>query len=446
MSNKLYCGIEDEVFFLKDGPLDRMFSRKKRTIPLGEIIQKEQSKIITPKGGVDSFWNQYGGLVYAESGATEVTTPLIEQGEGCVLDLVNSSLVQRAVLIQMKEDYEINRSCKIRGYSSHYNITIDSDLENFDLNSIKKHPLEGTVDDFWPKFTTDIIETMIKTIGPAYFLLFEDDVSGGFMYRVRKQNRFELCGDFMPDYAQLSSGLAFLLGSLKGIENIIKNKILENSNEKDILKTYKDLTPKKILAEFPIVLDDISFRRIKSKKGLGSGINFIKKMKRKGSRAKLKINGGSKITSREILKEYLNQFSKEISYYAGGGEVEFLNLIANNRTSPQIDVPGKIKFYDDICETYMLSQVAKTDEQVLADLTPKKGMGKIVSDFVKNKKITFKDVTLSAIEFNWKNLVFEMYETNKNKRQKIVVGVDNANEFYQALKKGNVAKALSFHE
>ena len=441
MNHTLYCGIEDEVFFLRNSFSDKFKKRKARTIPLSDIIQKVNNNIKTPKGGVTSFWNEFGGLVYAESGATEVTTPLIEQRRGCVSDLLHSTLAQRSVLIQMKDEFEKHTPVSIQGYSSHYNITVDSDLLGNDLNSINKHPQAGSVDDYWPKFTTDIIETMIKTVGPAYFALLEDDVSSGFMYRVRKRNRFELCGDFMPDCPQLGSGLAFLLGSLRGIERKIKEKIVENSQESDLLSVYDKVSPEEILSSFPLVLDEVSYRRITSKEGLGSDRSFIKKMKHNGTKARLSTTTGMIVTPLEILQEYFEMFKEDISFYAGGGEADFLQLIGQGEIKLHIDTPGHVDFYKDVSRDYIKEHFGKTDDEFLEEHVPQRGVAEVVSSFVRQESQIFGDIKVRAKRFTWDEYDFDI--TTEDRIKKVTVPVDSVYQFYSLLSDNRIEQALS---
>ncbi|MBI4447417.1 hypothetical protein HY643_00400 [Candidatus Woesearchaeota archaeon] len=448
---KLFVGVEDEMFFK-----ERKGSRKladfdalvERMVKIGSLKKESSSN--------RAEWNLWGGIVYQDGYTVEHATPLIEIGKGCAKNLVDAVLMQRANAIRVSRGYFLE------GWSSHYNITLQTILTG-------KESISETIDNeaiFGRKGELELAKVLIQTLGPVYVALFLNKKSSGFMYRVRDE-RFELCGDYLPNTKQLEAATAFFIASIRGMESLIE-KIAKNGGEtlQEIVNEVGD-TPsqlpdysEKIMREMPIKVKNVMLRSIRRGNGYGVSRNandYEKEIVRRGTNAELKTNHGQKKVL-DIFKIYLDFFKKELNEIATEDELKLLHDYAEKKQTLTIDKGGWPKHYKGINASYIREETKKSCKAFMNQYKPM-GVAELFIECAKDEGITIKDETAELLlepQFiDWEQISFnlsfkdkltnECFDSKKNtvyvKRDKmadflsLIKNEKNPKKFYESVKK-----------
>ncbi len=446
-STQRYCGIEDEVFFMKTHPLaslwDVVGKRKKRRIILDDILQKAPPSDCFYRGLSNSFWRRDGGLIYAESTASEFCTPLIEVQPDCIETLVDSILAQRSVMVQMKDEVQsLGKSCVVEGWSTHYNFGLDPLIRGENLNSVSRQFIIDRRPVQWSKYSSDLIRVLIKTLGPAYFVLLEDDTSRGFMYRFRDEDRFELCGDFMPDVDQLHAGLAFLFGTVRGVEEKIKELVLGKGTSTSTKKeTYSRISEEEILDIMPFVFDSITYREIQSKTGFGVDRETDKLLAREGTTACFTERSGKVYSALDIVAAYAEYFWDHIAAYATPKQCSLLKKIIDGNHTLNVDIKGPPPFYYDLNTTYIEESTVKNWKMGIGEHPPHEGVAQAYAYFVQHPRVKQQGFTLETEQMTWSGLSFIIYD--EKEKQSVYVPRERGYEFYHQIISGNLLGAIN---
>lgn len=442
-----YCGVEDEIFFMRNHPLARLWDvvgkRKKRRILLDDILQKAPPVDCFYRGLSNSFWTGEGGLIYAESTASEFCTPLIEVQPGCVETLVESILAQRSVMVQMKDEVQsLGKRCLVEGWSTHYNLGLDPLIQSENLNQVSR---PFTIDHRlvqWSKYSSDLIRVLIKTLGPAYFVLLEDDTSSGFMYRFRNEDRFELCGDFMPDVDQLHAGLAFLFGTVRGVEKKIKELVLGKVNSTSTLKeTYSGISEREILDTMPFVFDSITYREIQSKTGFGVDRETDKLLAREGTTACFTERSGKVYSALDIVTAYAEYFWDHITAYATPQQCSLLKRIMTGEQTLNVDIKGPPLFYYDLNASYIEDSTLKNEQMGLKEHPSRDGVAQAYAYFVQHPRVRQQGFSLEAQQMTWSGLTFMIHDGKET--QKVYVPRERGYQFYRQILDGDLLGAIT---
>jgi len=147
-----------------------------------------------------------GGAMYCDGSEPEITTPPIEIKKGCIKDVVNSIIQNRNYLLECIENltkfyksgslinpYKLLKEDQLTlmGYSTHYNFS--------STNPVK------------------LIDSIKYSAAIPYFLLTEQNISRGVLLREAK-NRMEVGGDYIVNAKQMRVAIAYMLGTIIGIE------------------------------------------------------------------------------------------------------------------------------------------------------------------------------------------------------------------------------------
>ena len=308
-----------------------------------------------------------GGAVYNDGGEPEICTPPCLEKKGFVEDIVNATIAQRLLLFKaLKRSRKYKEGTNLVGYSSHENISFND--KNIPENMEKiSTPLSGNHD----IFSNVLYSSIYRTIGPMMLLFFKNYESSYGINCDHKDYpgyRIQLRCEYNPDIDQLRAGIAFLYGSVRGIEKkIIENfdpdnpKKIESLFYKIFPFSFKAVTSKNYEKYFK-QYGKISVRRLKLDRpfiyisGFSDRIDFnsyffkdeTTSIKDNGSETKLTIfeKGREKeINLTDALKEYIDFFKDEIRYVSDDKTWDVLQEFAEGKRKFQMDEKKLPEFY-----------------------------------------------------------------------------------------------------
>lgn len=288
-------------------------------------------------------WIEDGGSFYGDfNGETpEFCSPLIEIKKGCAGELKDSIVEQRAMAV------EISQGGGADVLTTHYSVGVNDGIGD------------------------EITQVAINTVGPMYDLLLSNSGSSGFMWRPRS-GRFELCGDYLADTEQLEAGAAFLIGTTKGIERMLKEK------KGDVDKVYH---------EVPLMMEDVELRPASYRNGYEIDSGYENNVISKGSEAEIKTNKGKKDVL-EIFDTYLDFFGEDIKKVATKEEMELLKKYASGKKKTEIDQSLGGDSYSWIDAKYIQKKTGKKPKDVIEEYNPH-GAAVVFADAAKNREKSF---------------------------------------------------------
>jgi len=308
-----------------------------------------------------------GGSVYIDEESPEICTPPCLEKKGFVEDIVNATIAQRLLLFEgfkrLNKAYSGDVSFELSGYSSHENISfnkrkIHSNIEQVIPDNFKEGPSEN--------YANIIYSSIYRTIGPMLLLFFKNyESSYGIACNNKTDggNRLHFRGEYNPDIDQLRAGIAFLYGSVRGIEK----KIIENfdpDNPKKIESLFYKIFPfsfESLNPSYYYELEDyntISVGNLEMERPFiyfyntsdeeRTRIDFTsycyknepRNIRYNGSETKLTIfeKGREKeINLTDALKEYVDFFKDEIKYVSDDKTWDVLQEFAEGKRKFQMD-------------------------------------------------------------------------------------------------------------
>lgn len=262
----------------------------------------------------------------------EVTTPAIKIEKGCSTKLTESTLAHRMILLDafFKCMKRSKRSILIYGWSSHENISICPGVCD------KVHYVRG------------LAKLIKSTVVPVLFALYKAKISCYPIYAERKLSwrypssilRLQFSTEYIPDPIQLSAANAFLIGSVRKLELLLKEFQAERGN------SFFDFYRCPIYDRLGLQIRLSS----ENKTDIYALPTELKEIQQNGLKSKVKVINKNKrnrqVTLEYVFKHWLDVFHEEISKYATKEELITLEKLARGERKLVLDYSWPPHHYD----------------------------------------------------------------------------------------------------
>lgn len=371
MANKVeYIGAEDEFRFISDRPDYG-----------GELNKKFMEKLENAKptfgNGASKYsrmWKAYNSF-YIDKNVSESNTRLVKLGKGCAKELVGEMLRGRAYVAEYGEG-------PANLVSTHYNIGFEN----------TQHKLK-------------IADLAMDALEPVYKVLLRNSNKrirdGKWKFRIQDQ-RIEFCTRGGFDRTQLEAGVAFLIGTLKGMERLLDE---EASGD-----------PEKAYSKLPVHLP--SFQRWRESRDMD--------ILEKGLDAVVETDKGSmKVV--EVLGQYLKLFEKDIEKFATADEMATLRGYVTGRN--RLEEPLK-----DCCidRGYISNIAGKSPNELINEDSELEGAPKLFRDavlFADGKEIAGGNGKRKTESIGWNAISFGIHDRSTGDNYKITVPREQMEEY-----------------
>lgn len=260
---------------------------------------------------------------YVDVFSAEGNTLPIQLGAGCAKELADAIMKNRARVA------EYGGPAQIR--TTHYNIGFEN-----------------------PAHQDEIARLSMVAMGPVYKTLLRNSgrriKQGTWKYRA-KPGRTEFCAHSVMDTGQLEAGIAFLVGTVKGLE-----RLLDEEAGGDVKKAYSML---------PFTVKE------------PMGVDVETDILENGLDAIVVTNGGEKKGVGELFKAYMKLFERDIEKIATHDELATLRKFASGEKKPE----GRAKECR-VDREYIMAATEKNPKEVIAENRESRGPPGLAGDAV----------------------------------------------------------------
>ncbi len=381
-----YIGAEDEFRFLSDrqdygGELNKKFMKK---------LENAKPTFGNGANKDSRIWTKYGSF-YIDKNVSESNTRLVKLGKGCAKELVGEMLRGRA--------YAAEYGGPANLVSTHYNIGFEN----------TQHKLK-------------IADLAMDALEPVYKVLLRNSSKrirdGKWKLRIQDQ-RIEFCTRGGFDRTQLEAGVAFLVGTVKGMERLLDE---EASGD-----------PEKAYSKLPVHLP--SFQRWRESRDmdiLDKGLDAVVETD-KGS---MKVAG--------IFGQYLKLFEKDIEKFATADEMATLRGYVSggngNRNGPEDPLK-------DCCidNSYISKIAGKSPNELINEDSELEGAPRLFRDavlFADGKEIAGGNGKRKTESIGWNAISFGIHDSSTGDNCKITVPREQMEDYLALEEVGTPEKLL----
>lgn len=370
-----YIGAEDEFKFFS-GELERNIEPNHEFMARLRESERHFSNdgCSVPYGeNADSrVWLETADCFYIDVWAFEGDTRVVELKKGCAKELAGEMMRNRARAAEY--------GGKVGLVSTHYNIGF--------ANAGNRE---------------DVAQLSMAALGPVYKALLRNSKKrigrGSWKYRTHPgRTEFKSHGLMEPE--QLEAGIAFLVGTVKGIE-----RLLEDDCGGDIEKAYSSL---------PVIVKESSKE---------SDMEVLER----GLDALVQTSRGD-MTVGEIFRVYADFFRPDIERLATDDE---MSLIAKFASGEKALETGETKCTVD--PDYLRTATGKTPKEIIDERPQLHGPPKLISDAVKFSlgKEVGGDLKRRTRRINWNGALFEYRDRNTGKTFGLSIPPEDAEDYLE---------------
>lgn len=318
-------------------------------------------------------WLETGDCFYIDVWAFEGDTRVVELKKGCAKELAGEMMRNRA----RAADYG-GRATLV---STHYNIGFEN-----------------------ARNQEEVAELSMAALGPVYKALLRNDRKrierGSWNYRThRGRTEFRSHGLMEPE--QLEAGIAFLVGTVKGIE-----RLLDTEYGGDIDKAYSSL---------PVIV------RENTKENDMTVLEH-------GLDARVETSKGG-MTVGEIFRTYADFFKTDLEKFATDDEMSLLGKFASGEKA----LEGREKGCT-VDHSYVMGSTGKSPKEVIGEKSGLRGPPGLISDAVKfspGKDIGDDLYKRKTRLINWNGVLFEYRDRNTGKYFGLAIPPEDADDYLE---------------
>ena len=312
-----------------------------------------------------------GGVVYFDTGALEVVTPMIEIDKECPERAVRSLWEGINKILEGLDDWEAesNNTTRLEGFSIHYNISFDPQITVSDNNK-----------------TIEKLALLLTYILPIpTMVLSANRESSGVGVRPRG-NRVEVTVDFVHNPSLICATAGFITG-------VVREVMMWSSYELDMLEKHG----------IPVVAD---FVPAKSSTRIGWAARTDsygeESLTRNIDECSWEVtNAGSKHSLREIAHEIHELFSESIEEVSSSSSFSLISNIFAGHEKSLLSLDNRPKEYEDVGRFFKCSDINEKDE------LSRSKYEEIFKNAVMKRELNIEDETYVPIATKgWGNVVF----------------------------------------